>query len=157
MRSFFPTSSSFLPSFLPSIPPTFRFRSVSSFFTSSPVHPFHLRSPSQSILIERMPSFHPEQGKTLLAEVLFLRHSVDIRCPSCPGNPGCPGHTRDQGGKATKAGGLGECGSVASTRARNDCRVRSVLTSATPGTSTWPRSVSIRTSSTVLSKRYMPN
>jgi len=105
MRSFFPTSSSFLPSFLPSIPPTFRFRSVSSFFTSSPVHPFHLRSPSQSILTEHMPSFHPEQGKTLLAEVLFLRHSVDIRCPSCPGNPGCPGHTRDQGGKATKAGG----------------------------------------------------
>jgi len=60
MRSFFPTSLSFLPSFLPSIPPTFRFRSVSSFFTSLPVYPFHLRSLLQSILIEHMPSFYLE-------------------------------------------------------------------------------------------------
>jgi hypothetical protein len=52
-----------------------------------------------------MPSFHQEQGKTLLAEALFLRHSIDIRCPSCLSDPGHPGHTRDQGGKATKAAG----------------------------------------------------
>lgn len=52
-----------------------------------------------------MPSFNQEQGKTLLAEALFLRHSLDIRCPSCRSDPGRPGHTRDQGGKATKAAG----------------------------------------------------
>ena len=43
--------------------------------------------------------FAQEGGKLYLAEALFDRFKLEIRCPRCPGNPSRPGFIKDEAGK----------------------------------------------------------